>query len=73
PDEAGDIELTFLATGVYDETELRIVNASGAANCSAERGRVELSVDQGARVQIEVTFDDDYTGPVEVSAVRRAS
>ncbi|WP_417691608.1 hypothetical protein [Roseibium sp.] len=73
PDEAGDIELTFLATGVYDEAELRIVNASGAANCSAERGRVKLSVDEGARVQIEVTFDDDYTGPVELSAVKRAS
>ncbi len=73
PDEAGDIELTFLATGIYDETELRIANASGAAKCSASRGRVELSVDQGARVEIEVTFDDDYTGPVEVSAVRRVS
>ncbi|SHI33100.1 hypothetical protein SAMN05444404_0005 [Ruegeria lacuscaerulensis ITI-1157] len=73
PEEAGDIELTFLATGVYDETELRISSASGAANCSVRKGRVELSVNQGARVEIEVTFDDDYTGPVEVSAVRRVS
>ncbi len=71
PDEAGDIELTFLATGVYDDTELRIANASGAKNCSASRGRVEMSVVQGARVEIEVTFDDDYTGPVEVTAVLR--
>ncbi|MDU8945986.1 hypothetical protein [Ovoidimarina sediminis] len=72
PDEAGEIELTFLATGVYDETELRIANASGPANCAASGGRVELSVDQGSRVEIEVTFDDDYTGPVEIYAVRRA-
>ena len=73
PDEAGDIELSFLATGVYDETELRVANATGAISCTANRGRVELSVDQGARVEIEVTFDEDYTGPVEVYAVRRAS
>lgn len=73
PDEAGDIELTFLATGVFDETELRIANASGAPDCSVRSGRVGLSVDQGARVEIEVTFDDDYTGPLEIYAVRRAS
>jgi hypothetical protein len=72
PDVAGDIELTFLATGVYDETELRVANASGPTNCAASRGRVELSVDQGSRVEIQVTFDDDYTGPVEIYAVRRA-
>ncbi|MEP4885913.1 MAG: hypothetical protein ABJ215_06030 [Alphaproteobacteria bacterium] len=73
PDEAGDIELTFLATGVFYETELRVETASGAKKCAAKHGRVELNVDQGARVEIEVTFDDDYTGPVEVYAVRRAS
>ncbi len=73
PDEAGDIELTFLATGVYDEAELRIANAFGMANCSARSGRVQVSVDQGSRVEIEVTFADDYTGPLEVYAIRSAS
>lgn len=73
PDDAGDIELTFLATGVYDETELTVANASGDASCIARKGRVELNVEKGARVEIEVAFDDEYTGPVEVYAVRRAS
>lgn len=73
PDEAGDIELTFLATGLFDSTELRVSNATGAAKCAANSGRVELKVDQGARVEIDVTFDDEYTGPVEIYAVRRAS
>jgi hypothetical protein len=72
PDETGDIELTFLATGVYDETELKVANVSGATNCSANRGRVHISVNQGTRVEIDVTFDDDYTGPLEVCAVQRA-
>lgn len=72
PDEAGEIELTFLATGVFDETVVKVANATGAANCSANQGRVGLNVDQGTRVEIEVTFDDDYTGPVEIYAVRRA-
>ncbi len=70
PDEAGDIELTFLATGVYDETELNVVNAAGAKQCVANHGRAAVRVEKGARVEIEVTFDDDYTGPVEVYAVR---
>lgn len=71
PGEAGEIELTFLATGVFDETELKVANATGAAICAANHGRVGLNVDQGTRVEIEVTFDDDYTGPVEIYAVRR--
>lgn len=73
PAEAGDIELTFFAPGVFDATELNVANASGETNCTAKSGRVELSVDQGTRVEINVTFDTDYTGPVEVYAVRRTS
>ena len=72
PDEAGDIALTFLATGVFEATELKVAEASGATECAVTRGRVEMRVAKGARVEIEVTFGYDYTGPVEVYAVRRA-
>ncbi len=73
PDETGDIELIFHATGVYNETELRVKKTSGANKCTVKQGHVVLNVDHGARVEIEVTLEDDYTGPVEVSAVRSAS
>ena len=72
-DESGQIELTFLATGVFDSTELKVVEASGDGDCKAQNGRVAVDVAQGNRAGIEVRFDEEYTGPVEVYAVRRTA
>ena len=73
PEEAGPLELTFVATGVYDVTELKVTDASGGGECTANKGRVEVNAAKGNRVQIEVTFDEEYTGPVEVYAARRTA
>ena len=73
PDETGPLELTFSATGVYDVTELRISDASGDGECTADKGRVGFNAAQGDRAEIEVTFDQEYTGPIEVYAVRRTA
>jgi hypothetical protein len=73
PDSTGQIELAFYATGVFDETELRVTSASGASGCSAANGRVVVDAIEGDRTEIEVTFGEGYTGPVEVCAVRRTA
>jgi hypothetical protein len=72
PDETERIEITFLAMGVFDAAELKVASASGEGQCAARKGRVALDGTQGERVEIEVTFEEDYSGPVEIYAVRGA-
>ena len=71
PDTTGQIELTFFATGVFDSSELRVTSASGAGGCSAVNGHVVMDAAENGRMEIEVTFEESYSGPIEIYAVRR--
>jgi len=64
------MELTFLATGIYDVSGLRVVSASGRKDCAARGGKLILNTGAGERVSIEMTFEQDYDGPIEMFAVR---
>lgn len=73
PDESGTIELTFYALGVFDTTELKVVSASGTDLCTVFKGGVAVDVSKDNRVEIEVTFEEDYSGPIELLGVRGAA
>jgi len=73
PDESGRIELAFYALGVFDTAELKVASALGSDRCTAFKGRVAVDVSKGNRVEIEVTFEDDYSGPIELLGVRGAA
>jgi hypothetical protein len=50
-----------------------VTSVTGDAQRDANKGRVALDVTKSHRVEIDVVFDEDYTGPVEVYAVRGAA
>lgn len=63
PDESGVADIALQATGLQ-ATETLTVQAAGDATVS--NGRVVRTVIAGERVRLDVEFDDEYEGPLDV-------
>lgn len=74
----GTIELTVHATGVNAPEELLITSARRAASGSNslpidESGILALEVQAGQRSNLEVSFSEPYSGPIELRAAQEVA
>jgi hypothetical protein len=63
PDEGGDVDIVLQATGLNETETLTVHTASDAV---VTDGKISRQVTAGERVRIDVEFDDEYDGPIEV-------
>lgn len=67
PGADGDIELAVEAAGLSGDVPLRIASADIG---KVTNGRLFTRVSAGDRISISVVFDESFTGPIEVIALR---
>lgn len=61
PSESGLTKVGFEATGINDSELLEIADASAG---SVKDGRIEIDLEQGQRVSLEIRFSEQYAGPI---------
>ncbi|MBB6488854.1 hypothetical protein [Rhizobium lusitanum] len=67
PTASGNIELALEASGLTDDVSLDVQSSSPG---TVSKGRMQMSVRAGQRVQLEITLTEPFAGPVELSAVK---
>jgi len=68
PTETCNATLKILASGL-DGNELLKVESSDRG--AIKKGRVQLDIVSGERTSITIEFDEEYSGPIEVEAIRQ--
>ena len=67
PQVDGPVKLSIVATGVNAPETLRITTADLG---SVTEGGLALTTRSGERCTVRITFDEDYDGPLEITAVK---
>jgi len=66
PGESSIARLLLTATGMSENAELCITSSNlGIVN----NGKVELSLEQGKRIKLDVAVAEEYDGPIELDAI----
>lgn len=65
PDVSGPMELIFHATGIDAPEALKVDQCSVG---ETSEGKLVVNAVQGERIQLDVSFSEEYTGPLEISA-----
>ena len=66
PESDGEIELTIAAFGLKEDVMLTVVNASVG---KVLNGRIRTIVKAGQRIIVDLTFEEPFGGPIELSAL----